>query len=59
MQIQLNLRVKAYLHNTTGAYYKCTFADGPCGLDILFPNGNAAVLTSPIPEEVKLYFIGD
>ncbi|KAG2690854.1 hypothetical protein I3843_09G205300 [Carya illinoinensis] len=53
VEIQLNLRVKAYLHNTTGAYYKCTFADGPCGLDILFPNGNAAVLTSPIPEEGK------
>lgn len=53
-QVQLNLRVKAYLYNTTEAYYKCTFADGMCGLDVLFPNGNAAVLTSPSAEQVRL-----
>lgn len=52
--MQLNLRVKAYLYNTTEAYYKCTFADGMCGLDVLFPNGNAAVLTSPSAEQVRL-----
>jgi hypothetical protein len=54
VEVQLNLRVKAYLYNTTEAYYKCTFTDGVCGLDILFPNGNAAVLTSPSTEQVRL-----
>ncbi|KAL4606228.1 hypothetical protein ACB092_09G086400 [Castanea dentata] len=53
VEVQLNLRVKAYLYNTTEAYYKCTFADGMCGLSVLFPNGNAAVLTSPSAEQGK------
>ncbi|KAK7844265.1 putative e3 ubiquitin-protein ligase xbat35 [Quercus suber] len=53
VEVQLNLRVKAYLYNTTEAYYKCTFADGMCGLNVLFPNGNAAVLTSPSAEQGK------
>jgi hypothetical protein len=55
-QVQLNLELKAYIHNTTEAYYKCTFPDGLCSLSILFPNGNVAVLTSPSTEQVRLVF---
>ncbi|XP_062166652.1 E3 ubiquitin-protein ligase APD2 [Alnus glutinosa] len=53
VEVQLNLEMKAYLYNTTEAYYKCTFTDGLCGLSILFPSGNVAVLTSPSPEQGK------
>ncbi|XP_042945709.1 E3 ubiquitin-protein ligase APD1-like isoform X3 [Carya illinoinensis] len=53
VEVLLNLRVEAYLFNTTESYYKCTFTGGLCGLDILFPNGNAAVLTSPSTEQGK------
>lgn len=53
VEVQLNLGIKAYLYNTTEAYYKCTFADDVCGLKIVFPNGNAAVLTTPGTEEGK------
>lgn len=54
VQLQLNLSIKAFLYNTAEAYYSCTFVDGICSLSILFPNGNAAVLTSPGPEDVSL-----
>ncbi|KAE8099203.1 hypothetical protein FH972_017204 [Carpinus fangiana] len=53
VEVQLNLELKAYTHNTTEAYYKCTFPDGLCSLSILFPNGNVAVLTSPSTEQGK------
>lgn len=53
-QVQLNLRLRAFLYNTSDAYYKCTFADGLCSLRVLFPNGNAIVLTSPKTEQVTL-----
>ncbi|XP_059667991.1 E3 ubiquitin-protein ligase APD2 [Cornus florida] len=51
VEVQLNLRVKAFLYNATEAYYKCNLADGPCKLKLFFPEGNAAVLTSPGPEQ--------
>lgn len=51
VELQLNLSIKAFLYNTAEAYYSCTFVDGICSLSILFPNGNAAVLTSPGPED--------
>ncbi|KAH9672949.1 E3 ubiquitin-protein ligase APD2 [Citrus sinensis] len=51
VEVQLNLRLRAFLYNTSDAYYKCTFADGLCSLSVLFPNGNAIVLTSPKTEQ--------
>ncbi|KAH9736530.1 E3 ubiquitin-protein ligase APD2 [Citrus sinensis] len=51
VEVQLNLRLRAFLYNTSDAYYKCTFADGLCSLTVLFPNGNAIVLTSPKTEQ--------
>ncbi|KAH7514628.1 hypothetical protein FEM48_Zijuj11G0109500 [Ziziphus jujuba var. spinosa] len=64
VEVQLNLTIKAFLYNTTGAYYKCTFTQGTCSMNILFPKGNAAVLTSPGLEQggpidewnIKLYY---
>ncbi|KAF5471532.1 hypothetical protein F2P56_008319, partial [Juglans regia] len=53
VEVLLNLRVEAYLYNTTESYYKCSFTGGLCSLGILFPNGNAAVLTSPSTEQGK------
>ncbi|KAL7195051.1 hypothetical protein ACSBR1_035298 [Camellia fascicularis] len=51
VEVQLNLKVKAMLYNTTEAYYNCAVADGACNLKMLFPSGNAVVLTSPGPEQ--------
>lgn len=47
VEVQLNLGVKAYLYNTTSAYYKCTFSHGECSISVLFPEGNAAVIATP------------
>ncbi|KAI7999112.1 E3 ubiquitin-protein ligase APD2 [Camellia lanceoleosa] len=51
VEVQLNLKVKAILYNTTEAYYNCAVACGMCNLKMLFPSGNAVVLTSPGPEQ--------
>uniref|UniRef100_A0A6N2KJ53 RING-type domain-containing protein n=1 Tax=Salix viminalis TaxID=40686 RepID=A0A6N2KJ53_SALVM len=51
IEVQLALRVRSFQYNTTEAYYKCTFSDGKCSLNIMFPNGNVAVLNSFGPEE--------
>ncbi|EXB59006.1 Putative E3 ubiquitin-protein ligase XBAT35 [Morus notabilis] len=44
--VQLHLRIRASLYNTSEAYYRCNLTQGACGIEILFPEGNAAVLTS-------------
>ncbi|XP_022767729.1 uncharacterized protein LOC111312047 isoform X2 [Durio zibethinus] len=51
VQVELNLTVRAFIYNTTEAYYRCTFANGVCSLSILFPQGNSVVLTSPGSEQ--------
>ncbi|XP_061343005.1 E3 ubiquitin-protein ligase APD2 [Gastrolobium bilobum] len=51
VEVELNLRVRALLHNTTNAYYKCALTSSPCSLSIFFPEGNAAVLVSPGPQQ--------
>lgn len=56
-QVQVNTSVSAYVYNTTNAYYKCTFTQDSCSMTILFPEGNAAVLTSPIPRKVRPIFL--
>ncbi|OWM67116.1 hypothetical protein CDL15_Pgr000568 [Punica granatum] len=48
-RVELDLQLEAYLYNTTQAYYKCTFSRGQCNLNILFPTGNAAIITTPGP----------
>ncbi|XAR50838.1 Ubiquitin--protein ligase [Bertholletia excelsa] len=51
VKVQLNLTVKAVQYNTTEAYYNCALSHGACHLKMFFPKGNAAVLTSPGPEQ--------
>ena len=55
-QVQLNLTVKALQYNTTGAYSKCNLTQGQCSLKLFFPKANAAVITSPGPEQVRCIF---
>ncbi|CAL5422760.1 unnamed protein product [Camellia sinensis] len=55
VEVQLNLKVKAILYNTTEAYYNCAVACGACNLKMLFPSGNAVVLTSPGPEQHRCH----
>ncbi|CAL5335146.1 unnamed protein product [Camellia sinensis] len=50
--VQLNISLKAFLYNTSDAYYNCAVAHSACSLKMFFPSGNAAVLTSPGPEQV-------
>ncbi|KAI4378752.1 hypothetical protein MLD38_016188 [Melastoma candidum] len=49
VDVQLDVSVKAYLYNTTEAYYKCTFLRGECSFSIQFPSSDAAVLATPAP----------
>ncbi|XP_057512746.1 E3 ubiquitin-protein ligase APD2-like [Actinidia eriantha] len=51
VEVQLNLSMTAFLYNTTKAYYNCAVAQGPCSLKMFFSDANAAVLTSPGPEQ--------
>ncbi|XP_054781764.1 E3 ubiquitin-protein ligase APD2-like [Prosopis cineraria] len=50
-EVELIIRVRAAMYNTTDAYYKCNLTSDPCGLSVFFPDGNAAVLTSPGPQQ--------
>ncbi|KAM7526484.1 hypothetical protein LguiA_016386 [Lonicera macranthoides] len=51
VEVQLNLTIKSFLYNTSGAFSKCMFTRGQCSLKMFFPNGNAALLTTPGTEE--------
>ncbi|TKY65832.1 putative E3 ubiquitin-protein ligase XBAT34 [Spatholobus suberectus] len=51
VEVALNLSVRAFLHNTTNNYYKCTLTNSPCSLNIFFPEGGAAVLVTPGPQQ--------
>ncbi|XP_054784489.1 E3 ubiquitin-protein ligase APD2-like [Prosopis cineraria] len=45
-EVKLSIKVRASLYNTTNAYYKCALMNNPCHVNIFFPDGNAAILTS-------------
>ncbi|KAK3226137.1 hypothetical protein Dsin_005999 [Dipteronia sinensis] len=51
VEVQLDLTLRALQYNTSESYYKCTFTQGLCSLSLLFPRGNAIVLTSPSTEQ--------
>ncbi|KAF8402653.1 hypothetical protein HHK36_010742 [Tetracentron sinense] len=51
VEVQLNLRIRAFLYNTTEAFYKCSLNHGICSLKLFLMGSNAAVLTSPGPEQ--------
>ncbi|KAI4364282.1 hypothetical protein MLD38_020393 [Melastoma candidum] len=49
VEVLLDVSVKAYLYNTTEAYYKCTFLRGKCSFSIRFPSSDVAVLATQAP----------
>ncbi|KAL5550432.1 hypothetical protein UlMin_000608 [Ulmus minor] len=51
VEVELNLSIRSFIYNTSGAYYKCNLTQGTCSMKILFPKGNTAVLNSIGPEE--------
>ncbi|KAK4775924.1 hypothetical protein SAY87_023885 [Trapa incisa] len=51
IEVELDLRVEAYLYNTTQPYYKRSFTHGQCSLDVLFPTRNTALVVTPSPGE--------
>ncbi|KAF4401474.1 hypothetical protein G4B88_001668 [Cannabis sativa] len=59
VEVKLKIRIRASQYDTSEAYYKCNISEGPCSMQILFPEGNAAVLTNLGPDQVaagpKLY----
>ncbi|OUZ99093.1 zinc finger protein [Macleaya cordata] len=51
IEVQLNLSIRAFLYNTTEAYYKCPLSHGVCSLKLFLLRGNVALLSSPGPEQ--------
>ncbi|XP_011095012.1 uncharacterized protein LOC105174567 isoform X2 [Sesamum indicum] len=47
VKVHLDMRIKAFVYNTTEPYYTCTPAEGQCNFRLFLQGGNAAVLTSP------------
>nr|KYP33595.1 E3 ubiquitin-protein ligase rififylin [Cajanus cajan] len=56
VEVALNLSVRALMHNTTNAYYKCALTNNQCSLNIFFPEGSAAVLNASNEWHVKLSY---
>ncbi|KAL0338189.1 UNVERIFIED_CONTAM: E3 ubiquitin-protein ligase APD2 [Sesamum angustifolium] len=46
-EVHLDMRIKAFVYNTTEPYYTCTPAEGPCNFRLFLQGGNALLLTSP------------
>ncbi|KAK4792495.1 hypothetical protein SAY86_022930 [Trapa natans] len=49
--VELNFTVKAWMYNTTTAYYSCSLGNPSCSLTIHLLKGDMAVLTSPSLKE--------
>lgn len=47
VQVRLDIRSRALLYNTTGAYYECNLRQKPCEMRLFLSRGDAALLTSP------------
>lgn len=56
-QVELDVEVRAFLYNTSGAYYKCSLSHGECNLELSFSKGNIGLLTSPSPAPVSLVIV--
>lgn len=56
-QVHLYLNAKSLVYNNTDAYYNCSLSNGSCTLKILFPFGNAALVTSPGPDQVRKFHL--
>ncbi|KAI9116176.1 hypothetical protein K1719_013106 [Acacia pycnantha] len=53
VEVKLSIKVRASLYNTTKAYYKCALTNNSCRVNIFFPDGNAAILTSDSKENTS------
>lgn len=51
VEVELNMSIRSSMYNVTDSYYKCNLTRGSCSLKLLFPGGNAAVLTTRGPLE--------
>ncbi|KAK1264058.1 hypothetical protein QJS04_geneDACA013626 [Acorus gramineus] len=51
VKVQLNFSIRAFVYNTTGAYYKCSLNQGLCVLKLFFFKSNAAILTTSGPDD--------
>ncbi|KAL3536519.1 hypothetical protein ACH5RR_004980 [Cinchona calisaya] len=49
VEVQLNVRLRAFLYNTSGSYYKCSLTESGCSFKLSFTGGNTVLLTSPGP----------
>ncbi|XP_059305372.1 E3 ubiquitin-protein ligase APD2 isoform X2 [Lycium ferocissimum] len=47
VQVRLDIRSRALLYNTTGAYYECNLGREQCSMRFSLARGNSALLTSP------------
>lgn len=56
-QVHLYLNAKSLVYNNTDAYYNCSLSNDSCTLKILFPFGNAALVTSPGPDQVRKFYL--
>ncbi|XP_039065371.1 E3 ubiquitin-protein ligase APD2-like [Hibiscus syriacus] len=54
VQIQLKFSVKALVYDTSRAYYRCSFGDHMCALELYFLEDIVAVLSSPARNEETL-----
>ncbi|XP_062076220.1 uncharacterized protein LOC133780586 [Humulus lupulus] len=46
LEVKLKIRIRASQYHTSDANYKCNVSEGSCSMQILFPEGNVAVLTN-------------
>jgi hypothetical protein len=51
VEVQLNLTFRSVVYNTAEAYSRCRFTHHVCRFNLIFPNGNSAVLTTPALKE--------
>ncbi|GAV66614.1 zf-C3HC4_3 domain-containing protein [Cephalotus follicularis] len=51
VEVELKLSVKAFIYNTTKAYYRCSLGDHLCTLKLFILGTNVAVLSTPGAQE--------
>lgn len=51
VEVRLNFTIKAFVYDTTKAYYNCSLSHGECSLEVFLLRTNAALLTSPAREQ--------
>ncbi|KAI3771378.1 hypothetical protein L6452_02541 [Arctium lappa] len=54
VEVQLNMSARAFIYDTSDAYYNCTLAQGRCVIPLLFLEENHAVLTTPQQKQASI-----